>query len=193
LHASSRLDAEVSGVVIFARTDKAIKALLAARRAGRYRRLYVGLTQKAPEAQRGQWTFPVGLDPQNPKRRVTGTGKLRGKKEARTDYEVASTLEVGALLRLRPWTGRTHQLRVHCQEGGCPLLGDSLYGGNPRVVLPDGRVVTARRTMLHCALVQVPRVDAGGDHVFTSPAPPELRRVWQDLGGDEAVFEGVCE
>ncbi len=70
LHPSSRLDRDVSGVVVFARTAAATKMLLAARSAGRYQRHYVGLTAGRPEPPSGRWSTLLGVDPNEPRKRV---------------------------------------------------------------------------------------------------------------------------
>jgi tRNA pseudouridine32 synthase/23S rRNA pseudouridine746 synthase len=70
MHPSSRLDAEVTGLVTFARTSLAISQLTAARASGQYKRFYVGLAQRPPEPLEGDWRFPIGRDPRDPRRRV---------------------------------------------------------------------------------------------------------------------------
>ena len=158
LHPSSRLDAEVTGVVTFARTRRATKALLEARKAGLYRRLYLGLASPGPTPDAGRWDASIALDPRDPRRRRAGDGE--GARQAATRFEVAERrpLVEGelALLRLFPETGRTHQLRVHAAAASAPLFGDAPYGGPKRLTLASGRVVSARRVMLHCAEVRDP-------------------------------------
>src|SRR5688500_9154694 len=112
LHASSRLDAEVSGLCTFARTTRAIQALLAARRAGAYRRLYHAITLLAPPDASGRWTAAIAIDPAEPRRRIAVAPGVEGAREASTAYEIAARADrSGAcLLHLRPHTGRTHQL-----------------------------------------------------------------------------------
>jgi 23S rRNA-/tRNA-specific pseudouridylate synthase len=104
-----------------------------------------------------------------------------------TDYETARTLDQAALLYLRPRTGRTHQLRVHASQAGAPLLGDRHYGGPLRVVRPDGRVVSARRVMLHCARLVLPGLAGGGELVVTAQPPEDMRAVWRALGGGQEI------
>ena len=180
LHPSSRLDAEVSGLVTFARTRRATQALLAARRRGTYGRVYIGIAARAPEPDAGRWEAAIGIDPDDKRLRKPGGISPR---EARTAYDVRESAPEGAcLLELRPHTGRTHQLRVHAAHAGAPLLGDVLYGGPRRVVRPDGRVVTARRVMLHCHALSLPDVARGtGTLELTEPLPDDMERVWSAL------------
>ena len=69
---------------------------------------------------------------------------------ARTDWELVASDEAGAVLRLRPRTGRMHQLRVHLAAIGHPILGDRAYGGPP-----------ASRLMLHAERLVVPHPRTG--------------------------------
>ncbi len=194
LHASSRLDAEVTGLVTFARTTRAIEALLAARRAGTYERCYLALAARAPSPPAGEWRWAIAHD-QRDKRLRTVAGSPRADatdvREAWTTYATAAERPLGAALHLRPRTGRTHQLRVHCAAAGSPLLGDVAYGGAARVTAPDGRVVAARRVLLHCALLVLPQVGghAGARRVVRAAPPADLAGVWAALGGDPAALQ----
>lgn len=188
LHASSRLDLPVSGLVTFARTREGNDALLTARRAGSYQRLYLGIAQSAPD-HLGEWTEALSLDPGDPRRRVVSPrASARGHREAHTDSGIRATAFHGVLLELRPRTGRTHQLRVHAAHHGAPLLGDTRYGGITRVVTDEGRVVTARRVMLHCAALDLPDVASGGTLALRLAPPDDFASVWSKLGGGAAAL-----
>jgi 23S rRNA-/tRNA-specific pseudouridylate synthase len=187
LHPSSRLDAEVSGVVIFARTREATQHLLAAREHGAYARVYVALSAAAPAPPAGDWRGAIGLDARDPRKRVVVEGgrQAEAARPAHTRYRVVAQRERAALLRLEPQTGRTHQLRVHAARAGVPLLGDRHYGGAQRVVLGDGRVLSVRRTMLHCMRVSVPAPGGVGVLVFEAEPPEEMLAVWRGVGGED--------
>ena len=179
LHPTSRLDAEVSGLVTFARTREANRDVLGARERGAYRRLYVALALASPSESR--WTGPIAIDPRDPrKRRVHPDGK-----PSATRVELLAQSGEVRLLALRPETGRTHQIRVHAAHAGCPILGDRPYGGAKRLTLPNGRVLTARRTMLHCARVELETAHAGTLR-FADDPPDDFRALWL---GEESVFE----
>lgn len=173
VHPTSRLDAGVSGVVVFTLTGAARERLARARAEGAYRRLYVAISARAPAPERGAWDAPVKGVP------------------AQTLYAVVARAPAGhSLLAVAPQTGRTHQIRIHASGASAPLLGDRAYGGPARVTLPSGRVLEPGRIALHAARVVVPGPDGQPLAVF-SPVPPELLSLWSALGGDPASWEGA--
>lgn len=185
LHASSRLDAEVTGVVTFARTSQAIEALLAARKAGQYARYYLALAARAPEPEAGSWHWSIAPDPREPRRRIALDPDSKRGDRAESGYRVLAEVRDAALLVLRPKTGRTHQLRVHAAQAGAPLLGDRHYAGPVQRTLQNGRVLRAGRVMLHCARVCVPKIGGKGERVTVdAPVPEDFCSLWQQLGGD---------
>jgi 23S rRNA pseudouridine1911/1915/1917 synthase len=188
LHASSRLDRGVSGVVVFAATPRAREQLQTARKSGRYFRLYAAIAAKAPAPPEGTWSAPIGRA-RDPRKRAVGG---RDATDALTRYRTvavagsaaggkAQTPELpggAALLAVAPVTGRTHQIRVHASHAGAPLVGDHDYGGPRTVVLPSGQVLATGRIGLHCARVRVNGLlDVG------APVPEALRAWWSVLGG----------
>ena len=190
LHPTSRLDAEVTGLVTFAITKEAIVALREARAEGRYGRGYLAIAGEAPSPPTGRWTWSIAIDPRDERRRVALDDGERGERvqRAESSYHVRERVPRAAALWLTPRTGRTHQLRVHAARAGCPLLGDVGYGGDKRVVLDDGSVVTARRTMLHCAWLSLPRIGGDGTLDLEAPAPPDMVALWAALGGEGAAL-----
>jgi 23S rRNA pseudouridine1911/1915/1917 synthase len=180
VHPTSRLDREVSGVVVFALSADAAARMKAAREEGAYVRRYVAIASRAPAPERGAWDARIGRAADPRKRQVNG----REATDARTRYLVVATAPGGqALLALAPESGRTHQLRVHASHAGAPLLGDRAYGGPPRLTLPGGRVLALERIALHCA-----RVAACGLDVL-APVPPEVVAMWASLGGGADAWE----
>jgi 23S rRNA pseudouridine1911/1915/1917 synthase len=194
LHPTSRLDREVSGVVLFARSREAAERLKQARARGDYFRRYVAIACRAPDPPRGLWNAPIGRDKDPRRRAAFGLNAA----PAASAYEVVATTEGRALLALEPVTGRTHQLRVHAAHAHAALLGDRAYGGEPRVVLSSGRVEGLRRIALHAGLVIVPR-PSGGTLEVRASVPPELLDLWTALGGRDDAWDlalgktrGVC-
>jgi 23S rRNA-/tRNA-specific pseudouridylate synthase len=105
--------------------------------------------------------------------------------EARTYYAVKGEAGGAAWVEAVPVTGRTHQIRVHAQTAGCPVLGDEAYGGARRTVLPDGSAVALGRVMLHAAWVEIP----GTDREVACPWPEDMATAWAALGGAVPVVQ----
>jgi RluA family pseudouridine synthase len=184
LHPTSRLDRDVSGVVLFALSKAARARLAEARARGRYDRRYVALAGGAPSPSCGVWDLPIGRAGDPRRREVCGPDAV----PARTHYAVCAQSAAVTLLALSPATGRTHQLRVHAAHAGAPLLGDRSYGGHSRMTLEGGHVLAFHRVALHALRVTVP--DArGGKFVAASPVPLELKEWWSALGGEEEAWE----
>ncbi len=184
LHVTSRLDREVSGVVVFALEAAAAERLKRARDEGAYARRYVALAfaEAGALAEEGSWDAPIGAGKDARHRAAFGADA----KASRTRFRVVARLPLGehevALLAVDPETGRTHQIRVHASHAGAPLLGDRDYGGPLRLTTLNGQVLGLGRIALHAARVMVPGA-AGASVVAEASIPDELRRVWAELGG----------
>lgn len=193
VHPTSRLDRDVSGVVLFALSRAAAERLVRARAEGTYERRYVALAARAPEPREGVWVAPIGRARDPRLREARGRQAI----DAATRYAVAARSSDGtAMLAVAPVTGRTHQIRVHAADAGTPLLGDRAYGGPARVTLPSGRVLEPGRIALHCARVVVPCETSKGsgrgrEIVATSPEPQELATLWSAVGGDPGAWQGA--
>lgn len=190
LHPSSRLDAEVTGLVTFAKTKRAIAALRHARAEGRYGRGYLAIASAVPEPREGVWEASIAIDPRDPRLRIAVAPGAAGARvqHAKSSYRVREALEHAAALWLTPHTGRTHQLRVHSAHAGAPLVGDVRYGGPKRVVMANGRVITARRVMLHCAWLALPAVEGHASIELSADVPDDMRALWAALGGHEEAL-----
>lgn len=195
LHPLSRLDTQVSGLVTFVRTPHANQVAIEARKLGTLRRVYLGITARPPTVSSGDWRFPIAIDVRDPKhRRALSEDDERahasGVKDAHTRYRVHASAGPLAALELWPVTGRTHQLRVHASAAGCPLAGDTAYGGDKRLTLGSGRILTAGRAMLHCAAFKMPdpASQSGAVIVLSLDPPADLVALWKGAGGDPAAL-----
>jgi 23S rRNA-/tRNA-specific pseudouridylate synthase len=197
LHALSRLDTGVSGVVTLGLSPDANRLVQGWREEGRFRRRYLGLASSprgvsdAPgtaQACVGAWSESIG--------RASGSLRSvggRNPEPAHTDYaRVASvslpraTPSAVHLLALAPLTGRTHQLRVHCTAHGLPLLGDRAYGGASRFISDNGAVTALDRIALHAAWVELP---LSAPFRIEAPTPRLFLDLWRVFGGEPAAFE----
>jgi len=189
LHTTSRLDVGVSGVVLFAASDEARERLARARERGTYLRRYVAIGSAAPSPTQGVWNAKIGRASNPRHRRVGGTDP----KPAETHYRVVEVTERGqTLLAVQPITGRTHQIRVHAAHAGAPLLGDTVYGGPPRLVSASGAVTRLTRIALHAAWVEVPDAKGQSFRAF-APLPDDLRAIWKTVGGGDEAIERALE
>jgi RluA family pseudouridine synthase len=185
LHPTSRLDRDVSGVVVFARSDAARQRLARARAEGNYERRYVAISSAAPLPECGIWSAPIGRAADPRLRAVAGRASL----PAMTRFRICARASVGpTLLALAPITGRTHQIRVHAAHAGAALLGDRAYGGPARLALPSGRVISITRIALHAARVVIPD-EVGRPLAIEAPIPHDLTALWHELGGDSEAWE----
>jgi len=187
LHAATRLDAQVSGVVVVARGAEASRHCTELKAKGALRRRYLAVASRAVEPAAGTWNAPIG-----PGRHGVPSLGGRGARDALTRYETLASARPLAssaaptLLGVEPVTGRPHQIRLHAAGAGAPLLGDVKHGGPRRVVLPDGRALTVERVALHAVQVQVV-VEGVPAWTATAPFPDDLATLWAALGGDPAV------
>jgi|SRR5579862_1241853 len=120
-----RLDRETSGVMIFAYTDYARKRLKEQFEQHHIEKAYYAIVEGKPLTAEGTWESYLEEDERYfvSSTAAPGAGKL-----AITHYETVSTSKWATMLRLRPVTGKKHQLRVHCKEAGIPIVGDKRYG-----------------------------------------------------------------
>lgn len=179
VHALSRLDVGVSGVVLLGTSADARRRLATLRDAGRVRRRYVAIAARAPEPERGSWSEPIRKRAKPPLREIGAGGET-----ALTHYLVVGrTLGPTplALLAFEPETGRTHQLRVHASAHGAPLVGDPSYGGPSRLTSHDGSVVRFERVLLHAAWLEI-----AGQPRVSSALPALFGEVFCGAGGDVA-------
>lgn len=177
-----RLDFETTGIMLLARTKPALVALAAQFGSEKPRKEYVALVRGGPKTEAFEVSAKLAPDPLRP-------GQMRvdekGGKRSVTQCAVAERFHGYTLLRCRPLTGRTHQIRVHLRWRRLPLMGDLIYGGQPLLLsrLKKGyRFRTDRaerplidRVALHAESLAFAHPVTGAEVHITSPWPKDLK------------------
>ncbi|BCI66928.1 RluA family pseudouridine synthase [Acetobacter aceti] len=173
-----RIDRDTSGLLLLARTPGVAAKLAAAFRGRDVKKTYWAVVVGRPDPMSGEIDQPLA-------RLGAGPGSItiaadrndEDAQSARTDYEVLdSAARKFSWLGLSPLTGRTHQLRVHCESLGTPILGDPKYGGDKAHV--DG---FADRLHLHARSLVLPH-PAGGWLEVSAELPPHMKETFKTLG-----------
>ncbi len=167
-----RLDKETSGVLAFAKTNKAYKYLIKQFKSREINKTYLALVDGHPPTPTGRIEAPIERDSKfRTKMKVGMSGQG---KDAITEYFELQRFERYSYLEVHPITGRTHQIRVHLSYIGVPIVGDVLYG-HRRPSISLGRYFLHAKS-LSCKLP--------GDRVqttFDAPLPVDLQAVINDL------------
>lgn len=156
-----RLDMDTSGVMVFARSKAAQRHLGLQFERRKVAKTYLARVDGVLAEDSGNIDLPLIVD--WPNRPLQMVDPARGK-PARTDWQVLAREARATRVELHPLTGRSHQLRVHMQALGHPILGDRFYG-SPAVI------AAADRLQLHARTLEIHHPDGGARIRFEAPAP----------------------
>ena len=120
-----RLDADTSGILLFAKSPGAVKRFFDLFEGRRMEKTYLAVVAGGPKQK--EWTCELKLAPDKKRFRKMKVDARYGK-ECETYFKVLETRGAFSLVEAKPVTGRTHQIRVHLAESGCPVVGDEIYG-----------------------------------------------------------------
>ena len=182
-----RLDKDTSGLLLIARTGLSARHLTASFRDRETEKLYWAVVVGAPPRPDGAIDLPLAKRPGARDRETMQVDHEEGQK-ALTHFKVLDrAANRAALLALWPRTGRTHQLRVHCAEIGCPILGDRKYGGEEALL---SAVADSRRLHLHARRLVLPHPSGKGTLKLQAEPPAHFKRTLEAFGfstaGDRA-------
>lgn len=174
-----RLDKDTSGVLLLARTRAAAAKLAKAFQARETRKIYWALVAGTPPHEGGMIDAPLAKLPGKRGEQVQVDENMG--KTAKTRFRVIDRAgKAVSWLELEPLTGRTHQLRVHCQIMDTPIIGDGKYGEPDSAVFEAG---ISKKLHLHARALQIPRKN-GPPIEITAPLPPHMADTWRTLGFD---------
>lgn len=157
LYVVHRLDREVSGLLLFAKSEKIQEQVKS--EWTKARKLYYALVEGAPKKEKGtlrSWLM------EGHEQKVFSVKEQEGAKLAVTHYRVMDRTSDYTLLEVELETGRKNQIRVHLADMGCPVVGDRRYGAD---------ATYSRRIRLHAYYLSLPHPSTGRLLEFKSPMP----------------------
>lgn len=177
-----RLDKDTSGVMIVAKNDAAMAAIMTQFKAGEVYKEYLALVRGIPAPAANTIETLIGRSKHDRKKMSARPPTGRN---AVTHYETLETFTDCALVKAVIETGRTHQIRVHLAHIGHPVLGDRQYGGKCSVfsVRCSGKEepVSIPRQMLHAHILGLVHPTTEKNMQFTAPIPPDMQALQDTL------------
>jgi 23S rRNA pseudouridine1911/1915/1917 synthase len=171
-----RLDANTTGVMVVAKSERAYSALKQAFRERTVDKRYHALVQGHPDPLRGTVDAPIGRHP-------SGDGRFAVVSDGRpsvTHYDTLEAFRAASLVSVHLETGRTHQIRVHMSALRHPCVGDLLYGADPVLAAHLGLT----RQWLHAVSLTFAHPGDDREVTFTSEYPPDLARALDILAAE---------
>lgn len=157
----SRIDRNTSGIVLIAKSRYAHQQLASLSAKNKVSKMYLGIVTGNMTPNEGEWSFPIRLKSGSKIVRETAPDG----QQALTLFHVIKRYSDFTLMQFTLMTGRTHQIRVHAQASGHPLLGDDLYGGSQKII---------GRQALHCHIYAFPHPITGKDIIIKAPLPEDM-------------------
>jgi len=181
-----RLDRDTSGVIVIAKDDQVHRHLALQFEQRTIEKEYFAIVTGTPDRDRDWVDLPIGLHPYQ-REKMAVRHNDPNSRDARSFYEVIERFETFATMRVLPKTGRTHQIRVHLQSIGCPVLCDRFYGARAMITrgeLSKDLADTAprlERHALHALRLKLIHPQSGEPIQFEAPLPADLQGVLDDL------------
>jgi 23S rRNA pseudouridine1911/1915/1917 synthase len=183
-----RLDRDTSGVLVLTKDKVANQHIKASFKAGRVDKVYEAICRGTIEWDEMDCTAPIG--PRGEEIRIQQGVRADGA-VASTQFEVLGRKAGLSRVRCQIGTGRTHQIRVHLEHLGYPVLGDRLYGVAPEVFLHTLKHGTdawtrtqtgAPRHALHCAQMRLAHPSTGEELAVAAEVASDMERWWGSPG-----------
>ena len=167
-HPVNRLDRGVTGVMVAAKNGYMHQRCMSILHTDDFRREYRGICDGVPQPPAGTIDLPISRQPGSLLKRSIDPDGL----PSRTEYEVLSVSHGRTLLRLRPITGRTHQLRLHMAAIGHPLTGDWLYGAEDKALITRPALHSYELWLRHPLTKELLHI--------TAPLPEDIQRLLKE-------------
>jgi 23S rRNA pseudouridine1911/1915/1917 synthase len=188
-----RLDRDTTGLLIVAKNDVANRHLASQFEQRTIRKEYLAIVSGVPERDSDYIERTIGPHPTNREKMAIRLPEDGGK-AAVTFYEVLERFRGFALVRCKPATGRTHQIRVHLAHVGCPIVADKLYAGRDRLTLadllgpdaPGAERVLIDRQALHARALHLAHPLTGQPLDLSAPLPPDMTGALEALRAHRA-------
>jgi RluA family pseudouridine synthase len=176
-----RLDFETSGIILLAKTKPVLVQLADMFGSEKPVKKYIALVQGCPVED--EFEIDAKLAPHPVRVGLMRVDSKHGKK-SKTKFTVLEKFASQTLIRCQPFTGRTHQIRIHLRHAGVPIVGDELYGGKPlwlSRLKPNYRLKPGKeerplmsRVALHAEHLELTHPVTGQLLVITAPWPKDL-------------------
>lgn len=180
-----RLDKDTSGILVVAKNGRAHHDLSRQFKARNIQKFYLALVAGAPKSDRGSIELAVGRHPVERKKMSTRSNRGR---DALTLWHIRERFAGATLLDVELKTGRTHQIRVHCQAMGFPIVGDPTYGwkGASKKIAAGNTALQAtfknvKRQMLHAYRLGFSHPIDGRMLSFEAPLPEDMAELLDQL------------
>jgi 23S rRNA pseudouridine1911/1915/1917 synthase len=170
-----RLDKNTSGLILLEKNDATHRWLVNQFKNREIQKMYLALIDGQPPSPSGRVETSIGRNPHHRKlMAVVPAGKGR---EAVTEYRTRESFPLHTLLEVHPITGRTHQIRIHMDFLGCPVVGDTVYGRQKPSLPLD-------RHFLHAFRITLLLPGNPDPQTFEAPLPEELGEALDSLRKD---------
>jgi RluA family pseudouridine synthase len=176
-----RLDFETSGIILLAKTKPVLVTLANLFGAEQIDKTYVALVHGNPV--KTAFEVDAKIAPHPVKTGLMRVDEKNGK-HSRTEFELIEKFNGCSLMKCHPFTGRTHQIRVHLRQAGLPILGDALYGGSPLLLsrLKSDYHLKPNKTekplidrvALHAAELKLAHPVTNAEVAITAPWPKDI-------------------
>lgn len=195
-HLIHRLDSETSGLLLLAKNKETLKAMQKQWESGEVQKTYRAIVFGKFDPKKRRVDLPIGPLKGSRIRMKLGINQEKSRPSV-TDFECLEMKGSFSLLEVKPLTGRTHQIRVHLENLGYPIVGDKLYSGDEETFLhfiDEGwdewlkEKVLLPRQALHAFRLEFNHPETGNRLNFGDDLPEDLSEFWESASLNSAFL-----